>query len=144
MNDRQPAIDLSRHHFMRGIGDFALFGTWIHNEDQEDTEPCLVVVPRYRRDGFRPVCVALSAAYKYNDPRYLARVTPVFLKMLGFDDGLSKAHELASLIHDHLYDLITLPVDPTAAIVVGEASLDLGNGRRTTVEFMDHEQIPQA
>ncbi len=143
MTDRQPAIDLTRHAFMRGIGDFAIYGTWIENDDQEDTEPCLVVIPRYRREGFKPVCIALSAAYKYNDPRYLARVTPVFLKMLGFDDGLSKAHALASLIHDHLYDLITMPVDPTAAIVVGEASLDI-EGRRRTVEIMDHEQIKQA
>lgn len=141
---RKYAIDLTRHAWKRDAGDFSIYGTWVFNEDQEDTEPCLVVIPRYRTGGFRPVVIALSAAFRYNDPRYLARVTPVFLKMLGFDDGLSKAHALASLIHDHLYDLITMPVDPTAAIVVGEASLDLGNGRRTTVEFMDHEQIPQA
>lgn len=141
---RKYAIDLTRHAWKRDAGDFSIYGTWVFNEDQEDTEPCLVVIPRYRTGGLRPVVIALSAAFRYNDPRYLARVTPVFLKMLGFDDGLSKAHALASLIHDHLYDLITMPVDPTAAIVVGEASLDLGNGRRTTVEFMDHEQIPQA
>jgi hypothetical protein len=144
LTDQKHAIDLTRHHFKRDLGDLSIFGTWINNEDQEDTEPCLVVIPRYRRSGFAPVCVALSAAYKYNDPRYLARVAPIFLRMLGFDDGLSKAHAIASLIHDHLYDLITMPVDPTSRIIVGEASMDLGNGLKTTVELSDHEQIQQA
>lgn len=144
MTDRQPAIDLTRHAFKRDLGDLTIFGTWIYNEDQEDTEPALVVIPRYRLNGMVPCCVALSAAYRYNDPRYLARASRTFAEKLGFDDSMTTTHKIASLIHDHLLDLINMPVDPSQAIVIGEASVDLGNGRKETVEFVDHEPERQA
>lgn len=143
MTDRKPAIDLTRHAFKRELGDLALYGTWIHNDDQESAEPALVIVPRYRANGVKPCCIALSAAYKYDEPRYLARAAGHFAKQLGFDT-LADAHKLATVIHDHLLDLIKMPVDPKQAIVVGEAQIDIGGGRRRTIEMVDHEPIPQA
>lgn len=143
LEQARPAIDLTRHHFKRDIGDLSIYGTWIFNDDHEDTEPCLVVMPRYRTIGVRPCVIALSAAFRYNNPRYLARVAAHFAVQLGFEDELSIARKIATLIHDHMLDLITMPVDPTEAVVVGEAHVDLGGGRRT-VEILDHEQTRQA
>lgn len=139
MEDRRPAIDLTRSAFWRDIGDLSIIGTWLYNEDQEDTEPCLVVIPRYRRVGFKPVVVALSAAFRYNNPRYLAQVAGVFATQLGFVDDLTNARRIATMIHDHLLDLLTMPLDPTKAEVVGEARVDLG-GRMRTIEVLDYEQ----
>lgn len=135
----QHAIDLTRSHFRRDIGDMSVYGTWLHNEDQEDTEPCLVVIPRFRTMGFKPVVIALSAAFRYNDPRYLARAAGVFATSLGYADDLSTARKIATLVHDHLLDLLNMPVDPQSAVVVGEASVDIG-GRKRTVEVLDYEQ----
>lgn len=138
MIEAKPAIDLSRHAFIREIGDLTLFGTWLYNDDQEDTEPCLVLIPRYRTAGFKPAVIALSAAFRYNNPRYLARASAIFAKNLGFED-MATANKIANLIYDHLDDLLTMPVDPTIAHVIGEASLDVG-GRKSTVEVLDYEQ----
>ena len=140
MIEAKPAIDLTRHAFVRELGDLTLFGTWLYNADQEDTEPCLVIVPRYRAAGtYKPAVIALSAAFRYNDARHCARASAIFAKNLGFDD-LATANKIANMIFDHLGDLVTMPVDPTDAHVVGEATIDLGNGRKRTVEVLDYEQ----
>jgi hypothetical protein len=133
------AIDLTRYHFTRDVGDLSIFGTWLYNDDQEDTEPCLVVIPRYRTTGFKPVVVALSAAYRYNNPKYLAHVAGAFAQSLGFEDSLSQARKIATLIWDHLLDLLNMPLDPTEATVVGEVTIDQG-GKKRTIEVLDYEQ----
>ncbi len=140
----QPAIDLSRYQWKRDVHDLTAFGTWLWNEDQEDTEPAIVIIPRYRLNGAIPVCIALSAAFRYNDPRYLARSAGYFAKKLGFEDSIVTAHRIASLIDDCLGDLLKMPVDPTEAVQVGEAVVNLGNGNRQTVGLMDYEQIKQS
>lgn len=138
------ALDLTRYAFKRDLGDLTLFGTWLYNDDQEDTEPAIVIIPRYRSlNGAKPICIALSSAFKYNDPRYLAHAAAGFARILGFEDSLTTTHKLASVIHDHMLDLIKMPLEPTEAIVTGEASVDLGNGVKKTVEFVDHAPKPQ-
>lgn len=137
----QPALDLTRYQWRKEIHDLVIYGTWLFNEDQEDTEPALVILPRFRRNGAIPCAIALSSAFKYNDPRYLARAASVFASRLGFEDSMTNAHRIATLIDDHLLDLIKMPVDPTEAVQVGEAVLDLGNGNRQTVGLMDYDQI---
>lgn len=134
----QPAIDLTRYAFVRQLGDMSLYGTWLMNDSQESTEPCLVVIPSNRTTGFRPAVIALSAAFRYNDPRYLARASSVFARNLGMDSMVS-AHKLANLIFDHLGDLVTMPEDPQHAIVVGEASITM-DGRKRSLEVVDYEQ----
>lgn len=143
----KPAIDLTRHSFMRPVGDLVVFGTWIWSEEQEDSEPALVIVPRYRRDGFKPVCVALSAAWKYNpehgEPGYAARAAGWFVKQLGMEECMSSAHSVIDIIHDHLGDLISMPPNPESAIVGAEAKIDLGNGVSRTIQLMDYESVKQ-
>lgn len=141
---RTFALDLTRYHFKRELGDLTLFGTWLYNDDQEDTEPAIVLVPRFRMsDRTKPIAIALSSAFKYNDPRYLAHASAVFAKKLGFEDSMTTTHKIASVIHDHLLDLIKMPLEPTDIVVMGEAKIDMGNGVKRTVEFMDHEPKPQ-
>lgn len=141
---RTHAIDLTRYHFKRELGDLTLYGTWLYNDDQEDTEPALVLVPRYRMsDRTKPIAIALSSAFKYNEPRYLAHVAAQFARTLGFEDSMNTTHKIATVIHDHLLDLIKMPLEPTNAVTTGEATLDMGNGVKKTVEFVDHEPKPQ-
>lgn len=144
MTDRQPAIDLTRYDFKREMGDFRLYGTWIFNNDQEDYEPCLVVVPSKRsRSNYKPVCIALSACWQYNEPGYLARVIPVFLVALGMQDCLSQAHVLAELIHGHLRDLIVMRPNPTTTIVGADATITV-DGKKHAIEVLDHKPLAQA
>lgn len=140
----KPVIDLSRHAFMRELGDMVLFGTWVMNDEQEDTEPALVLLPRYRPpSSVIPCVVALSAAYLYNDPKYCVRAAKGIAKALGFEDSMTRTHKIADILHSHLPDLVSMPVDPTKTEVVGEAELQLGSGRKTTVEILDYEQVKQ-
>jgi hypothetical protein len=143
MTDRTHAIDLTRHHFKRELGELTLYGTWLYNDDQEDYEPALVIIPTLRRTGFKPCVVALSAAWKYNDDaRYLAYATRIFMRDLGMTDCLTNAHKLGSLIYDHLGDLVTMPPSPTSSILVGEAVVDIG-GKKRTIQLLDHEPLQQ-
>jgi hypothetical protein len=140
--ERRPAIDLSRTHFKRELGDLAIAGTWLWNDDQETEEPCLVVTSRYRIKGFKPFVVALSAAYKYNEPGYLAAVAAELAKTLG-SDSIMTAHKVATLIADHLHDLITMPPNPTTAIVVADATISDGR-RSTSAEIVEHVPLRQS
>lgn len=140
----KPAIDLSRHAFMRELGDMVVIGTWIFNDEQEDTEPALVLLPRYRPpSSVKPCVIALSSAYRYNDAKYCVHAAKGIAKALGFEDSMQRTHKIADILHSHLPDLVSMPVDPTEAVVVGEASVDLGNGRRQKIELMDHEAVKQ-
>ena len=144
----RPTIDLTRYHFVRELGDLRLYGTWVYTpqeDNSDEDEPCLVLVPAFRTYGVVPCCVPLSAAFRYTDPRHLARVSLEFARTLGFESNLmANAHRIAGIIHDHLLDLITMPENPTQAVVGASATLDLGNGRKRSVEILDHVPIQQA
>ena len=138
-----PAIDLTRHHFFRELGDLVVIGTWVYSDDQEDTEPALVILPRYRPpSSVRPCVIALSVAYRYNDAKYLVRSAKGIAKALGFEDSMTTTHKIADAIHSHLPDLVSMPVDPQTPVVVGEANVEIG-GKKRTIELLDHEQLRQ-
>ena len=140
----KPAIDLSRFSFMRELGDLVVIGTWVWNESQEDTEPALVLLPRYRKPHtVTPCVVALSAAYLYNDPKYCVRAAKGIAKALGFEDSMTTTHKIADILHSHLPDLVSMPVDPTDSVVVADATFETGDGRKRSVEIMDYEQVKQ-
>lgn len=140
MSERKHFLDLTRCHFQRTLGDIQLYGTWVPRGDDDDhTEPALVLMSR--RFGGRPCCVALSSAYLYNDPRYCARAAHEFAQGMGFEPGLALTHRIANIIHDHLQDLIEMPPEPTQAVVVADATVDI-DGRKRSVEIISHEQAP--
>lgn len=141
---QQPAIDLTRHHFMREIGDMVVIGTWIRNDDQEDTEPALVLLPRYRPpSSVIPCVIALSAAYLYDDVKYLVGAARGIAKMLGFEDSMSRTHKIADAIHSHLPDLVRMPVDPSEASVAADATITAADGTQRTVEVLEYAPIKQ-
>lgn len=139
------AIDLTRYHFMRELGDICLFGTWVYNDDQEDTEPCLVIVPRYRHPAsVIPCVIALSAAHQYDDASYCVTSAHCISENLGFSPSMHLTHRIADMIYSHLPDLVSMPHDPTEAVAVAEGTLDYGNGIKKTVTMYDHIPIAQA
>jgi hypothetical protein len=138
---QRPFLDLTRNAFVRHLGEFTLYGTWCNAADDQ-TEPCLVILPRFRRIGAKPCCIALSSAFKYNDARYAVLKSDHFLREMGMEPGMTATRTLATLIHDHLQDLIEMPPEPTQAIVVGEANVDMGDGQRRKVEILEHAQVP--
>lgn len=138
----QHAIDLSRHHFKRHWKDLIVFGTWLHNDDQDDLEPCLVIIPAARK-GYHPVCIALSAAFKYNDPKYCVKAAMLFNRDLGFEDNMQNVFKVSEAIHSHLRDLIVMPESPSIKQVNADARVSIG-GKTTAVELIDYLPMPQA
>ncbi|HJV52777.1 MAG TPA: hypothetical protein VJ652_15020 [Noviherbaspirillum sp.] len=136
----RPAIDLTRHAFVRTKGDITAYGTWLYNPDLNRTEPALVLVPTYRRRGFRPVAIALSAAFKYTDARYTANAVHQYVQDLGFDSNSTNAFKVTEIILENLPDVVEMPNDPTRAVVVGEATINLPDGKRHSAQLLDYEQ----
>ena len=138
------AIDLTRHHFLREVGDMVIGGSWVMNDDQEDTEPCLVLLPRYRPpSSVKPCVIALSSAYLYDDPKYLVSAAKYITKCLGFEDSMTRTYKIADMIHSHLPDLVNMPVDPQEAVVGAYVTLNDGSGGSKTLELQTFEQTPQ-
>lgn len=144
----RPALDLTRHAFKRQLGDILLFGTWYEHEqqDNEDTsEPCLVLVPAYRRDGVVPCVVLLGQAYMWTEARYAAKMSLEFAKTLGFDSNvMENAHRIHGMVYDHLLDLIKMPENPMDTIVGASGNVKIGDGPRRSMEILDYVPTPQA
>jgi hypothetical protein len=143
----RPALDLTRHHFVRELGEFRLYGTWYYaptDDNSDDTEPCLVLVPAVR-SVTKPCVVLLQHAYKWTNPRYAAQMSLEFAKTLGFDSNvMATATRIHGMIFDHLLDLITLPEDPTETVVGASGSVKFGGGPSRSIELLDHIPIAQA
>lgn len=135
-------LDLSRHAWIRELGQLAIYGTWV-GPSIDESEPCLVIVPSARRtshETVRPAVVALSAAYKYDDPRYLLQAAVQFNRGLGFTDDMHNVMKMADAIYDHLDDLVALPERPSFGSSVGaEVTLTDSEGRSHEFEILDHK-----
>lgn len=134
MTDRKPAIDLTHRAWLRTVGEFTIYGTWLRHDNGE-TEPCLVITPAHAFVG-KPAVIPLSAAYRYADPRAAARSISAFALGMG-KEGMQQAFKLADLINDHLSDLISLPPDPRERTVVADATLRLGDGPSRSIELLE-------
>lgn len=140
MDARRPFLDLTRYAFKREVGELTIYGTWVPLPDNTgESEPALAIVPRFRVIG-RPAVIALSSAYKYNDPAYLARAAHVFTQALGVAAGVNDTLKIASLIDDHLSDLISMPPEPTQAVAVADAVLNI-DGKQRSMELLAHQGI---
>lgn len=137
-HERKPFLDLTRYHFKRHVGDLTIYGTWVPSSGGE-SEPAIAIIPRFREIG-RPAVIALSAAYKYNEPAYAARAAHTFAVALGLEPGINTTLQIAGLIDDHLSDLISMPPEPTQAVVVADVDMTIG-GKKRTLELLDHQGI---
>lgn len=132
-------LDLTQSHFVKARGDLTLYGSWYGDR----LRPCLVVLPSFRTKGV-PLVVEIDTAYRWNpddidvDPAGAAGLVMQFLQLNGMDYGNVITHmRVLSLIHDHLADLITMPVKPTSLVVVADAfRTDTDTGKTTHQEIV--------
>ncbi len=143
MTDRIPAIDLTRYYKKRELHGLALYQTWLYSEEFNDYEPCLVIVNAVYPHAFRPCVVALSAAYLYNDGRYMARRVGQFIEQLGLQGTPSLGYKIADLFAENLDDLIKIPPNPVDAVVGADATITV-NGQKHTVEVLDYVNARQS
>jgi len=116
-------LDLTQPAFTKRRGDLMLYGAW-HGQD---LRPCLVVLPAFRVGKAVPLVVLVDDAYRWNiedrdvDPRSNAQLVGAFLRANGMDYlNTFTAMKVASLIHDHLGDLLSIPPKPAEVIVVAD------------------------
>lgn len=140
---RKYALDLTQYHFTKARGDLTLFGTWYGDR----LRPCLVVVPTQRISAFlsRPLVIEVDDAWRWNpddpdaEPEHNSRMIGDFLRASGMDDSnVFTRMRVASLVHDHLGDLLRIPPKPVAAVVVADAiQTDRETGKVTHREIID-------
>ena len=134
-------LDLSNSHFTDNAGDMVVIGTWL-GESVEDSEPCLVIMPRYRsgvHEHIKPAVIALSSAYKYDDPKYLLSAAMHFNQAMDRGDSMQNVHRLADAIYDHIGDLVSMPPRPVREKRIGaDAFLTNEDGSTLELEIPDN------
>lgn len=131
---RQHFLDLTLTAFTRRVRDLEVVGTWVGTDE---IEPAIVLRPANR--PAKPCVIALSAAFKYDDPRYLAQAARAFGQVMGLSDDIATTARLADLIYDSLPDLLKIPPAPTTEKVVGEVEVETSDGRRTSFDMIEHQ-----
>lgn len=101
----QVCLDLSKAHLSRQHGDLMAIYTWVNDER------ALVLIPAYRK-GAAWYIVCESSAYKYDNREYLKRQCMKAAEVLGMEPSPNNWIKLATIIHDGLPDLITMPTGP--------------------------------
>jgi hypothetical protein len=105
-------LDLRRAHLSRYHGDILAIYTWVNDER------ALVLMPAFRK-GAPWYIVCESAAFKYDDPTYLATQCVKACEVLGLEPSRANWVRVASIIHDGLPDLIRMPSAPPAEYLRG-------------------------
>lgn len=145
----RPILDLTKRHFTRELGDITVVGTWIGAE-HEEAEPCIVLIPTHRQclsvssagvlQRAKPCCVALSAAYLYDQPGYLLRRAMEFSQAMGFEDSMTRTHKIAEILHESIDDLCRMPEKPVfGSKVAADATYTDESGRKRTLEIIHND-----
>jgi len=118
------SLDLNKAHITRQHGDLLAVYTWVNDER------ALVLIPAYRK-GSAWYIVCESAAWKYDNPEYLARQCRKAAEVLGMEPSPNNWFKLANIIIEGLPDLIEMPSESEALLsraTYGEMQL-LENGK---------------
>lgn len=134
-------LDLTKPHFEKRRGDLMLYGAW-HGKR---LRPCLVVLPAYRTGRMVPLVIEVDNAWQWQpddidaDPRRSAQLIGMFLLSNCMDaSNTFTAMKVASLIHDHLGDLLRIPPKSTEDVVVADAfQTDRDTGKVTHKEVIE-------
>lgn len=98
-------IDTAKAWMSRQHGDITAIYTWVNDER------ALVLVPTFRKNApWYIVCE--SAAWKYDDERYLAHQAPKACEVLGIEPSTTNWVRIAGIINDGLPDLVRIPTRP--------------------------------
>jgi hypothetical protein len=103
-------IDLNKCHLIRQHGDLIAAYTWVNDER------ALILLPAFRKNSGWYV-VLESAAFKYDNPEYLARQARIAAEILGMEPSPNNWVKLATVINDGLPDLIEMPSAPATELM---------------------------
>lgn len=106
------SLDLRKAHLSRHHGDILAIYTWVNDER------ALVLLPALRK-GAPWYVVCESAAWKYDDPAYLAQQCAKACDVLGMEPSRPNWVRIATIIHEGLPDLIRMPSAPPAEYLRG-------------------------
>ena len=95
-------IDTRRAHAVRQFGDITQIFTWVNGER------AVVLLPTFR-PGAPWFVICDSAAWQYDEPRYLAKQSAKAAEVLDMPESVVK---IATLMHDGLDELVTMPSEP--------------------------------
>lgn len=109
------SLDPRKAHAVHHKGDVLLILTWVNDER------AMVLMPALRLPGSPWFILCESAAYKYDDPRYLARQSAKAAEVLCMAETSSSAFRIADLIMNYLPDLIRMPSAPVPEKLPGRA-----------------------
>lgn len=101
------SLDTRRAHLVRQHRDITAVYTWVNDER------ALILLATYRKKSPWFV-IPEPAAYRYDDPRYLAKQSALAAQILGMDESTTTWSRIASIIHEGLPDLIRMPGAPDA------------------------------
>lgn len=138
----RPALDLTKYHARQRHGDVTVYLTWWRDPD-DGWVPVLVLVPSFSRlSDYQPCVVTVDLAWiwseEHGNPRFAAQTAASFCVSLGFSPTPKKAIRIASIIRDHLDDLLKIPPRPRDDYqVVADAIMKAESGRERHVEIAD-------
>lgn len=93
------------------VGDVVRSFQWIGTD--VGSEPAMILYPAIARDSNAGAYViGLSAAFKYDDMRYLVQQSAIAAKVMGLKGSRGEIHHIATVIHDGLLDLVLCPPEP--------------------------------
>lgn len=99
------SLDTRKAHLTRQHGDIIAVYTWVNDER------AMVLIPAYR-PGAPWYIVMESAAFRYDDPTYLASQCVKACEVLGIEPSRPNWVRVATIIHEGLPDLIRMPSAP--------------------------------
>lgn len=125
------SLDLNRRAWSRVLGNLTLIGTWLRGDAIGDAwRPCLVIVRTGEEFNAIPCVIPMDMAHVWDDrsgkgdPHFAARTALNFIRALRLDDSnpVMQAQRLATVVADHLDDLLSMPpAPPSEAPIVAEA-----------------------
>lgn len=145
-NDPVLKLNLSLIHKDFVHGDLSVIITWT----LDDQRPCLVIIPSHKRidnQEITPVVIPDTMAWAWSEDNRLRDNEHCIISsalyatvLYGPSATMKQAFKIATLIHDHLDDLILCPPMPIFfdKSVVGTAHIrDLSTGKLTQKEILD-------
>lgn len=139
------SLDLSKRHWQHTHGDITVIGTWLAIEGAK--RQCMVLLRSgdEKSDHAQPCIVTIDQAWVWSeqvgDPRKSARLAFGFAQAMRLNEHNPKTIiRIATIIHDHLGDLLTIPpyTETDLAPVVADMTItNRDSGRVLEAEVRD-------
>lgn len=139
------SLDVRKAHTVRVHGQITAIYTWmkIGHDNVANPERALVLIATHRQVKTPWFIVMESAAYRYDDPAYLAQQARKACEVMGFEPSPSAWVKIATVIHDGLEDLIRMPSAPPPEFYRGAlGSMELrANGKTLAKQDIRVEDV---